>query len=265
MNNNIAFIGVGNMASAILKGMTGEEKVTLYDKDPSKYDLFEGRGYNVAKSPEEAVLCADYIILAVKPQNFDELLSGLAKAKIDTEGKTFISIAAGIPISRITSALGEKTACIRTMPNTPLMVGKGVTALTKNSYVKEECFRFACDLFGRLGAITVIEEKDMNAIISATSSSPAYVYLFIKAICDSAYAQGLKIDNMTELVANMVIGSAEMVLKSGKTPDELIRMVTSPNGTTERAMNILYQSDFSGIIDRAMKDCTKRAIELSRN
>ena len=263
MKKTIAFIGVGNMATAILKGMTDQENIVLYDKDTTKYAAFSDFGYKTATSPADAVRAADYIVLAVKPQNFSELLASLEGE--DFSGKTFISIAAGVPISRITGALGEDVACIRTMPNTPLMIGHGVTAITRNQNVTDDSFDFACELFGRLGSVAVIDESDMNTIISVTSSSPAYVYLFIKAICDSAEAQGLKLDNLNELVAHTLIGSAEMFLRSEKSADELIRMVTSPGGTTERAMNVLYDGDFVGMIDRAMRDCTKRAIELSNN
>jgi len=260
---SFAFIGVGNMASAIINGMKDDAKIYLYDKFPGKAELFVGERFEIVSSCSEAVKKADFIVLSVKPQNFDEVLTEIKDSAQDLFGKTFISIAAGISISRIVSYLGSDSAVIRTMPNTPLMVGMGVTALTRNENVTDEKFESIVALFGSLGKTTVIDESDMNKIISATSSSPAYVYLFIKALYDGAVAQGLDPDTMLELICGAVCGSAEMVLKSGKTPTELIRAVTSPNGTTERALDVLYKGDFEKLIHDAMYACTKRADELS--
>lgn len=257
-----AFIGVGNMASAIICGLEEKYPVVLYDKDTSKYDKFTADCYRTAENASDAVAAADYIVLAVKPQNFTEVLGGIAESGIDLAGKTFVSIAAGITIGKIEGSLGP-VSCIRTMPNTPLMIGKGVTALCRNERVSDEAFTDITEMFGSLGKTVEMPEKDLNAIISATSSAPAYVYLFVKAICDGAREQGLDYDNMTELVCSMVVGSACMLTETGKAPEELIRMVTSPNGTTERAMKVLYEKDFEGIVKEAMVRCTERAVELS--
>ncbi len=257
-----SFIGVGNMASAIINGMSDDTPTFLYDKDKTKCERFSSDRFTCVSSASEAVRSADYIVLSVKPQNFDDVLGEIHSSGVDLSSKVFISIAAGITIKFITDRIGS-AAVIRTMPNTPLMLGKGVTALTRNELVSDEAFDEITGLFASIGAVVRMPESDLNPIISATSSSPAYVYLFIKALVDGAKEQGLEYDNMTELVCKAVIGSAEMLLQTGKTPEELIKMVTSPNGTTEKAMNVLYASDFEGIIKRAMVECTKRAIELS--
>lgn len=259
-----AFIGVGNMASAIIKGLGDDCRIVLCDRDTSKYDQFRGEKYSIAENAADAIGKADFTVFAVKPQNMSEVLAEIAEAKPDFTGKTIISIAAGVKISTITDALGD-IAVVRTMPNTPLMIGEGVTALCRNGFVADEAFDDVVGMFGKIGKTVVMPESDLNAIISATSSAPAYVYLFIKAICDGAKAQGLDYPEMTELVCAMVKGSADMVLQSEKTPDELIRMVTSPNGTTERAMKVLYERDMTGMILEAMLACTKRANELSGN
>jgi len=259
-----AFIGVGNMASAIIGGLKEKYPVVLYDKDVTKYEKYTADCYSAASSASDAVSAADYIVLAVKPQNFPEVLGGIAADGIDLTGKTFVSIAAGITISKIEEYLG-KVSCIRTMPNTPLMIGKGVTILCRNERVSDEAFGDITDMFASIGKTAELPEKDMNAIISATGSSPAYVYLFVKAICDGAREQGLDYENMTELVCSVLVGSACMLTETGKSPEELIRMVTSPNGTTEKAMKVLYEKDFEGIIKEAMVRCTERAVELSKN
>ena len=257
-----AFIGVGNMAGAIIHGMPDDAPTALYDKLPGKTDIYTAPRFYQAKSIADAVNYADFIVFSVKPQNFSEMLGEIASSGVSLDGKTFLTIAAGITIKRITDALGQ-VPCIRVMPNTPLMIGKGVTALTRNEYVSEETFEEAKAMFSAVGSITVLPESEMNEIISVTSSSPAYIYLMIKALYDGAKAQGLDKPDMLELVCRTVIGSAEMVLQSGKTPDELIKLVTSPNGTTERAMKVLYDGNFEENIIEAMKACTKRAAELS--
>ncbi len=262
MEKKFAFLGVGNMASAIINGIR-EKNVCLYDKLPDKVQPFLSCGYTAASSAAEAVVYADYIVLSVKPQNIPELFAEIKDAGIDTAGKIFISIVAGLAIPTITAALGP-VGVVRTMPNTPLMIGRGVTALTRNEAVPDADFESVCAMFRTVGDIIVLPEEKMNAVISTTSSAPAYVYLFIDAIRESAVRQGLDDKRMLDLICQMVIGSAEMIRQSGKTPAELIRMVTSPNGTTERAMKVFEESDLRGIVDRAMIACTKRAEELSQ-
>lgn len=256
------FIGVGNMASAIIRGLGEETNVVMYDRDNEKSRAFESSRRKTASSAADVVRCSDYIILAIKPQNFEEVLSEIAASGAAEKDKTFVSIAAGITVARITGALGD-VACIRTMPNTPLMIGEGVTALCRNEKVTDEAFSDIVGMFASLGKTIIMPEKDLNAIISVTSSAPAYVYLFIKSLIDGARAQGLDYDEIPELVCAMIRGSVKMVEQSGKTPDELIRMVTSPNGTTERAMHVLYECGFEEMLVEAMKKCTERAFELS--
>ena len=260
-NKRITFIGAGNMASAIIGGLSSTD-ITIYDKDKSKYEKFENKGIGTSASIKDAVREGDIIFLCVKPQNFDEILPELAACQ-DIQNKVIVSIAAGITIARITDAVGKTVPCVRTMPNTPLMIGKGVTAISYNEHVKESDLRYICRMFSAIGEVFTTEEDQINAITAATSSSPAYVYLFVKSIMDSAVKLGFTNDRMLEIICAMVKGSCDMMLQSGKTPDELIRMVTSPNGTTERAMKVFENEGFSEIIFRAMKDCTERAAELS--
>lgn len=261
-----AFLGVGNMAGAIIRAMIGggcePENITLYDKNPEQYDRL-ALPCPTAETAADAAAAADYIFLAVKPQNFSELLGSLAQSGIPLAGRCFVSIAAGISTSYITSRLGgDNIAVIRTMPNTPLMIGKGVTALCRNESVSDRAFGDICRAFSLTGEIIVLPEDKMNEIIAATSSSPAYVFKFIEAVEASARAQGIESDDLTAIISRMVIGAASMVLETGKTPAELRRMVTSPHGTTEAAIKIFDEHDFDGIVDEAMKACTARAYEL---
>lgn len=266
----ITFIGTGNMASAIINGMLGAgtpaESITVYDKMTEKAEAFAQKGAKVASSLPAAVAASEMTLLAIKPQNFDEALTELRESGIDYSGKLFITIAAGITTDAIEKWLGCQLPIIRVMPNTPLMIGKGTTALSRNERVNDEDFEFVCSIFNKSGMTMVIPELQMNTVICVNGSSPAYFYHFIDAVVASAKGQGLELDERTllEAVCNTVIGSAQMLLDSGKTAGELVRAVTSPKGTTERAMNVFYDEKVSDTIDRAMRACTARAEEMSK-
>lgn len=267
MNKTISFIGTGNMAYAIIGGLTNadsalaipKDRITLYDANPAQYNKFSG-GFNIADNISDAVK-SDVIFLAVKPQNYADVLANINGT--DLSGKIIISIAAGISTEYIEKAVGS-CAVVRTMPNTPLLVGKGLTALCRNKNVSDEDFDLVEKMFAASGTTIRIDESEMNKIIPATSSSPAYVFLFIKAICDGAEAQGLKCDDLRKAVCDAVIGSAALARESNLSLEELIRMVTSPKGTTERAMNVFYEEGFESMIGRAMDACLKRADELAK-
>jgi len=257
-----SFIGAGNMAYAIIGGM-GKADITVYDKNTEQYKKFS-EDIKTAPSPEKAVESADFIVLAVKPQNFKEVLSEIRESGVSLEGKTFISIAAGVSTASVCEGLGREVPVIRTMPNTPLLIGKGVTALSRNSYVSDVDFKKIFDMFSSIGEAFELPESKMNAVIAATSSAPAYIYYIIDCIAKEAVAEGIDSPEILKMVCAMVKGSADMIISSGKTPSELIRMVTSPNGTTERAMKVLYEQGLDKTISEAMKACTERAEELSK-
>ncbi len=266
MQKKYAFLGIGNMAGAIIGGITRENvspaNIALYDKFPTQYKPYENAGFFLAADANEAIRFADIVILAVKPQNFSELLESCHLDNYD--GKCFVSIAAGISTEYICHALNHRVAVIRTMPNTPLLIGHGVTALCRNDLVTDRDFTEVCQIFACMGKIFTLPEEKMNTVIAATSSAPAYVYLLIRSIADAAQEQELGLDEKTLLdaISHMVIGSAEMVLQSGRTPDELIRMVTSPGGTTAEALRVFDTHDFAGTVAEAMEACTRRAEQL---
>lgn len=266
----ITFIGTGNMASAIIGGLLASgvapELITVYDKLSDKAAAFAARGVNVAPTLADACKRSEFILLAVKPQNFAEVLSELAASDVDIENKVFISIAAGISTDAISKMLKHDCAVVRVMPNTPLQIGKGVSALCRSSRVSDADFELACKIFESSGMALRLDESQMNTVICANGSSPAYFYYFIDAMVRSAKAQGLTVDEhtLTEMICRTVIGSAEMLIQSGKSAEELIRAVTSPNGTTERAMNVFYEEKTDETIDRAMRACTDRAEEMAK-
>jgi pyrroline-5-carboxylate reductase len=262
----IAFIGVGNMAGAIIVGMLNSGAVNhghliLSDTLPEKCAPYVEKGAVMAASPAEAAEKADCVVLSVKPQNFPEILPVLSEVE-GIEHKLIITIAAGISSETVKTAL-RGAPVVRVLPNTPMLVGLGVSVICRAEDVSPEDFAFVCSVFEASGSITVIDESDMNRIISVTGSSPAYVFAFIDAICEGAKAQGLDGDALMESVCDMVIGSATLLRDGGLTPEEQIKRVTSKGGTTERAMNVLYERNMTAMVVDAMKACTARAEEMS--
>ena len=267
MKKTFAFIGTGNMAFAIIGGLTSAssampvapENIILFDANKAQYEKF-GEGFSIAETIKEAVEKSDIIVLAVKPQNYPDVLAEINGTSL--ENKVIITIAAGISTDYIRSKIGD-CAIVRAMPNTPLLVGKGVTALCKNSLVSDSDFELIEKVFSASGMTFCLDESDMNKICAVTGSSPAYIFLMIKAICDGAKAQGIESDDIYKAVCNMVIGSATLALNSDKSPDELIRMVCSPKGTTEQAMRVFYEDGLEDTVIKAMDACTTRADELA--
>lgn len=267
MNRMYGFIGCGNMAGAIIGGMLSggvctPEQLTVYDISAEKSEKFGKQGANVAKDAEELVRRCDVVVLAVKPQVYGPVLESMKNA-VD-EKKILVSIAAGISTEYVMSAVGFPCKVVRAMPNTPLLLGYGATALSRCPSVTDSEFEEVSRLFSASGIVEVLPESSMNAVISVNGSSPAYVYLFAKAVIDSAAAQGIEREAAKRLIIQTIKGSAKMLDESGMEPDELIKMVTSPGGTTLAALNSFSDDDFEKVIDNAMMACTTRAGELAK-
>lgn len=267
MARKIGFIGVGNMASAIIGGITSSkgtvafEDIVLYDFFPEKCAAFAEKGAQIAVSEASVAQSSDVIVLAVKPQNIPEVLSALS----DVDGisqKLIVTIAAGITVETVSSAL-HGAPVIRVLPNTPMLIGMGVSVICRSDVAGKDDFDFVVSMFEASGSVVLIDEAEMNRYISVTSSSPAYIFAVIKAICDGASAQGLAGDTLMPAVCDMVIGAATLLKEGGKTPDEQIATVTSKGGTTERAMAVLREQNLYGMFADAMQACTDRAEELS--
>ena len=263
----IAFIGVGNMAGAIISGILKSGTVDhahliLSDRFPEKCAGYVARGAVLAASPADAAAMADCVVLSVKPQNFCEILPELSRVS-GIENKLIVTIAAGVSIETVKSAL-RGAPVVRVMPNTPMLIGMGVSAICRSEDVSTEDFAFAKALFAASGSVTVIDESEMNRIIAVTGSSPAYVFAFIDAICEGAKAQGLDGDALLGCICDVVIGSASLLKAGHLTPAEQIRIVTSKGGTTERAMDVLRQRDMTAMVVDAMQACTDRAEEMGR-
>ena len=263
---SIGFIGAGNMATAIIKGLIAQKGsgsvINVFDVSSEKLDEISKLGVNTFSSSQDVVKNSDIIVLAVKPQNYAEVLEAL-KDVVSTD-KTFVSIAAGISINYVQSALGCECPVVRVMPNTPLLLKKGASALCPSANISEENKQIVYDMFAGSGVCEYITEDHMNEIIAVNGSSPAYIYMFAKAMADYAVSVGIDYDKALNLICATLEGSAAMLKESGDTPDVLIEKVSSKGGTTIEALNKLREHGFTEAIDDAMKACTKRAEELGK-
>ncbi len=263
----IGFIGAGNMATAIINGILVKkavrpENINVFDLDSEKLELMKAKGVNTSASCSALADASDIIVFAVKPQNYDEVLEEIKSSM--NEQKVFVTIAAGISIEYVRKGLGMNSPAVRVMPNTPLLLGKGATAMCRSENISDEDFDIVYKMFSLSGSVALLDESQMNAVIAVNGSSPAYVYLFAKAMAD--YAASVDIDEKTalELICKTFEGSAEMLRSSGDTPDKLIEKVCSKGGTTIEAMNILRDRNVEQSIKDAMAACTARAEELGK-
>ena len=268
MSYKLAVIGVGNMAKAIISGIVRSDAdvsdIYVYDKNDVQYKYLNEIGckYCPFDSVEDAVRDADCVLLAVKPQNYDEVLSRISTVQDHTE-KLYVTIAAGIAVQTVSQALGNAKV-VRVLPNLPMTVGLGVSVICRNPVVSKSDFDFVTSLFSSSGSSLLINESEMNRIIGVTSSSPAYVFKFIDAVCKSARQQGLSEEGLKEAVCDVFIGAASLLKNSEETAEELISRVCSKGGTTEQAIGYMENADIDEIIHGAMVACTKRADELGK-
>ena len=261
------FIGAGNMGYPLLKGaagFAGKENVTFstpFTEEMEKIKERSGIGYS--NDTVELARNSENIVICVKPQMIDKVFADLKS--VDIKGKTVISIAAGVTSQRLHEGLGEEVRIARIMPNTPAMVGEGMSCICFTDYAggfSDEQKKAVTDLFGAVGKYEIISEKLMNAAICANGSSPAYVYMFIEALADSVVKYGIPRDMAYRLAAQTVLGSAKMVLETGEHPGKLKDNVCSPAGTTIAAVEALEESGFRNAVMKATDACFKRSEEL---
>lgn len=263
----IGFIGAGNMATAIIGGLLRSgsadgEHITVFDVMPDKLAAMAGeKGVCTAPDAAAVVAASDITVLAVKPQNYAEVLESIRPSV--TAEKVLVTIAAGISTDYIAKTIGVECPMVRVMPNTPLLLGCGATALSRRN-ISDEDFACVYDMFANGGETAILDESQMNSVIAVNGSSPAYIYLFAKAMVDYAVKEGIDSGAAMRLVCATLRGSAEMLEKSGDTPDVLIKKVSSPGGTTLKALEKLEEKDFYNAVIEAMDACTKRADELSK-
>lgn len=262
----LGFIGTGNMASAIMGGII-KERIIAADEIIGS-DVFEaGRekvkasyGICVTANNKEVVEKAEIVFLSVKPQFYASVIAEIK----DTvkEQQLIITIAPGKTLAWLEEQFGKPVKIVRTMPNTPAMVGEGMTAVCPNPYVEKEELDYALEILGAFGKTEVVPEHLIDAVVSVSGSSPAYVFMMIEAMADAAVADGMPRAQAYKFAAQAVYGSAKMVLETGKHPGELKDMVCSPAGTTIQAVKVLEEKGFRGAVMDAMEACIEKSRSL---
>lgn len=262
-------LGAGNMGMAIAEGavragLMTRDQVLLFNRSEDKRAANRARGYAVTGDYTEVYTACATVLLAVKPQNFDEILPVLGACACE-EKPLVVSIAAGVTFAKIEQALGADTPVIRVMPNTPLMLGEGATELVKNAAATDAQLAELRALFDTMGVTVVFDREDLlNEVIPYAGSAPAYIYAFADAMVKSAYQHGIASEDALKLFCQTMIGSAKMLLEGGKTPEELIRAVCSPGGTTIEAMRVLEARGLADMLAQANDKCIARAYELGK-
>ena len=253
------------MASAIVKGIISTQndvEIILFDKNPEVYKALDE--YQIRKTQDSGDLigASDILFLCVKPQDIDAALADI-KGKICNE-QILVSIVTGISTGYIMNKLDSNCKVIRTMPNTPMLISHGAVAAAYNPPVTEDDYGLVRKILQPIATVEVLPEDKMNEVTCVNASSPAYIYLFAKTVVEEAEEQGIDPEKALNLFASTLIGAGKMLIETEKTPSELIDIVQSPNGTTEKAMDVLKSRGFSDTIREAMRACTKRAIELGK-
>ena len=255
MNKKIGFIGCGNMAKAMITSIIKAELVapqSVFASDgyqPSLDDAKARLVINTTMDNKEVVKSSDVIFLAVKPNIYDAVMQEIAPL---VDGKLIVSIAPGKTLAYLENGLGKDTKILRTMPNTPAMVGEGVTAICPNNNVTKEDQEILETIIGTFGTVERIDEKLFDAVVAVSGSSPAYVFMFIEAMADAAVLQGMARDKAYRFAAQAVLGSAKMVLDTNKHPGALKDMVCSPGGTTIEGVAVLEEKGMRSAVIQAM-------------
>lgn len=266
MKEKLGFIGVGQMAGAILTGaldhnVVKANQVGLYDAMPSQLDKFTKQGCVAYENIPKLVEDCDVVFLAVKPQNFKQIAPEIKKTiKEDT---LIVSILAGITVDAIQQGIGFPCKTIVVMPNTPLLLGSGATGMGKSPQVTLEEFSNIKEIFSTVGVVEEVEPSLLNHVIPVSGSSPAFIYKFAQITVNKAVENGLSEESALNLFANTLIGSGKMLLETGKSSQQLIDMVTSPGGTTFEGLKALENSGFDKAIQSAYDACIVRAEELA--
>lgn len=263
----LGFIGTGNMGYAMLKGASKvikKEELLYTDVNISRLEqVKQDTGISYVTSNKELVQSVKYIVLAVKPQFLDGVLEETKEAI--TEQHIVIAIAPGIAISHYKEILGKNVKIVRAMPNTPALVNEGMTGIcmSEDAFSEEEkdvIFKF----FASFGKFEEVGENLMNAVTCVSGSSPAYVYMFIEALADSAVKYGIPRDKAYVFAAQTVMGSAKMVLETQEHPGKLKDQVCSPGGTTIAAVSVLEECGFRSSVIKAGDACYEKSTSFKK-
>ena len=273
MNKKVGFIGGGNMAACMIGGLANPDSdstlidaqdVWVYDRNQHKIDaLVSQHAARGAASCEQIIELCDVIILAVKPQALKEVLKPLIN-HINTKKPLLISVAAGVQCKTIERWIGNDIALVRVMPNTPSLIGLGVSGLFANQNVSEEQAQLSTNLMQTIGITHWVEEESgIDLVIALSGSGPAYFMLFIQSLVDAAVTAGMDEVAAKELAIQTSIGAAELIKHSEESIPQLIKNICSPNGTTEQAVNSLKHANLPNIVADAFAAAKHRAEQMA--
>ena len=270
----LGFIGAGHMATALAQGLVARRvmrpaQMIAADIDGRARRRFSRlTGAKTCADLLEVLAAAPALVLAVKPQSVPAVLERIGAAADGArpaQGKLIISIVAGIPLATLESALAGARV-IRVMPNAPAMVGQGMAALARGRRVKPADLAFARALFGAVGEVAMLKDEALlDAVTALSGSGPAYVYLFIQALAQAGRAEGLSAPQALAMALQTVRGAEAQMRQAKLAPEELIRMVASPGGTTEAALRTFEQLNFTQVVAEAVKAAAARSRELGRS
>lgn len=260
----IGFIGCGNMAQAMIKGIVesgqaAEEELMASARTERSRQRISGELHIQSGNNREVAAFGDILFLAVKPHQYEEVI-GEIRDLVTTE-KTVVSIAPGKTIAWLEEKFGGPVKIVRAMPNTPALVKEAMTGICGGRISEEEMAQVK-NLFESFGKAEIVPEKLMDAVAGVSGSSPAYVFLFIEAMADAAVADGMPRSQAYKFAAQAVLGSAKMVLETGKHPGELKDMVCSPGGTTIEAVSVLEEKGLRSAVIEAQRACVKKAGDM---
>ena len=254
----LGFIGTGNMAGAIMGGIIKnqifrpEEIIGADISEAGREKTKEAYGIEVTEDNRKAA-DSEVLILSVKPQYYADAIAEIKDCVRDDQ--LVITIAPGKTLAWLEEQFGKPVKIVRTMPNTPALVGEGMTAACVNQYVTEEEKAYALKILSSFGKVELVPEHLIDAVVAVSGSAPAYVFMFIEAMADAAVAEGMPRAQAYEFAAQAVYGSAKMVLETGKHPGELKDMVCSPAGTTIEAVRVLEEKGLRSAVIEAMRAC----------
>lgn len=262
----LGFIGMGHMNTAIARGAAVSEsieryQVCVYDHHPERTKaLCNEESFTWLESEKEVAENSHIVVLGVTPQKVDAALENLKGVKIEC----LLTIVTGVPISHYQEVLGSDVPVIRAMPNTPLQIAEGATALCMSANASADDYDFVYSLFSSMGIARTIPEDKMSEIIAVNGSTPAYFYYFIDVMMKDAMAHGIEEESARALLVQTMIGSGELLMKNKTTPiEDFVNEVCSPGGTTIEAVNVMKQDDaLAKVLKEANAKCIKRAEEL---
>lgn len=268
MSFKLGFIGAGNMAGAIISSVVKNklyfpEDISICEKDEIKRAEYAKKGFSIAEDEADLVRRSNFVFLAVKPADLRAVLEKIAPHI--TINNVLVSIVAGASINFIKEVIGSDCKVVRVMPNMPLTVGKGATAIAYEMPITYREFTSVKHIFEVSGIVETMEDSQINEITSVSGSGPAYVYALILAMIKSAVAQGVDERVARDLVIQTVSGSVEALAKTGEDPEFALKKICSPNGTTLKAIEVFDKRGFDQTVADAMLACTRRASEMGKD